>query len=305
VLLARQAPVGVILRRSSSQLFLMVRWDLERDTFEAGQWLKARLHEHHCDLSPEGDRLLYLAAKYTGEKTGTFTAISRPPYFTALALWPLDGTWQGGGGVWESQIQVLLAHHPDALELAAGFALPAGFEAGKQPTSHISAFGPVFAARMQKDGWQAVQKGMAVGGGQIVPSEIWSKPSPKRPTSVSLRLRMQGYGEHPHPRVYELVGESSSVELGPADWADWGASGDLLLARDNRIYRVRVTADSIEAKELVDLSGLAFEEREAPLEARQWTGAVPAGAPLPASAQPAEAADLQSPELRLLLAGRS
>jgi hypothetical protein len=77
-----------------------------------------------------------------------------------------------------------------------------------------------------------------------------------------------------------VVGESNVLDLGAADWADWCPSGDLLFARDGKIYRTaghtltRPDGD-LSAKELVDLSTLKFEEREAPIEARQWEGALP------------------------------
>lgn len=299
VLLARDAPVGVILRRGPSKQVLMIRWDLQRDTFEAGQWLKGRVYENHCDLSPRGDFLIYLAAQYLGKNHGTWTAISRPPYFTALALWPLDGTWQGGGGVFLSQTEVLLSHMET--ELAAGFSLPPWLKAGPEPRVDLtfkSALGPVFADRMPSAGWQLVQKGCAVGGGAIDPPEIWSKPSPKQPSSVSLGVRIHGYGEARNPRLYELIGESDAVSLSAADWADWCPSGDLLLARDSRIYRLASNGAGL-VKELVDLSALTFEEREAPPEARQWEGPSPAGAPLTPSGLPVKE-DLQAAALRLL-----
>jgi len=265
VLLAREAPVGVILRRGPSKQVLMVRWDLERDTFEAGQWLKARVYEDCCDLSPQGDRLLYLAAKYTGKQHGTWTAISRPPYFTALALWPLNGTWQGGGGVFLSQSEVVLYQLES--ELSPDFSLPAWLKAS------IQIQGSVFTDRMLHDGWELIQRGTAANGGKFDPPEIWSKPSPKR-SLVSLRFQIQGYGDAPNPRVYAVEGESN-VDLGAADWADWCPSGDLLFAREGKIYRA--AGDTLLAKELVDLSALKFEEREAPIEARQWEGALPIG----------------------------
>jgi len=57
-ILARDAPVAAVLRRGPSKQVLLVRWDLTNDTFEAGQWLKARVYERRCDLSPSGDRFI-------------------------------------------------------------------------------------------------------------------------------------------------------------------------------------------------------------------------------------------------------
>src|ERR1700760_351322 len=95
VLLARDAPVGVILRRGPSKQVLMIHWNLKNDTFVHGQWLKARVYERRCDLSPEGDMLLYFAATHR-KPYGTWSAVSRPPFFTALALWPKGDAWGGG-----------------------------------------------------------------------------------------------------------------------------------------------------------------------------------------------------------------
>ncbi len=73
-----------------------MRWDLSSDTFEAGQWFKGRVYERSCDLSPKGDRLIYFAGKYR-EPLYTWTAVSRPPFFTAVALWQGLSCWGGGG----------------------------------------------------------------------------------------------------------------------------------------------------------------------------------------------------------------
>jgi len=49
------------------------------------------------DLSPDGQLFLYAARKAetperrASDYTHKWTAISKPPYFTALALWPTGG----------------------------------------------------------------------------------------------------------------------------------------------------------------------------------------------------------------------
>ena len=87
ILLATGAPVGVVIRRGPSTQVLLIKWDLERDTFEHGQWLKARVYERRCDLSPDGNLLLYFASDQR-RAMSSWTAVSCPPYFTALALCP-------------------------------------------------------------------------------------------------------------------------------------------------------------------------------------------------------------------------
>ncbi len=98
VLLARQASVGVILRRGGSDWTQMIKWHTDTDTFELGQWLRGDVGEYEGDLSPHGNLLLYHishtrlhyqleAQERKPDKLLYYNAISKPPYFTALELW--------------------------------------------------------------------------------------------------------------------------------------------------------------------------------------------------------------------------
>src|SRR4030095_14825414 len=108
VLLARAAPVGIILRRGPSKQVLMIRWDTSSDHFEQGQWFRGRIYERRCDLSPSGEKLIYFAASVKPPFC-SWTAISKPPYFTALALWPKGDCWNGGG-IFLNEKKILLNH---------------------------------------------------------------------------------------------------------------------------------------------------------------------------------------------------
>lgn len=103
VLLAQEATIGVIFRRGPSKWVQLIKWDTINNTFEPGQWLHGKIYEQRSDLSPDESKLIYLAAKYGRRQANTeigcvWTAISKPPYLTALALWREQfGTWYGGG----------------------------------------------------------------------------------------------------------------------------------------------------------------------------------------------------------------
>ncbi|MBV8516144.1 MAG: hypothetical protein JO197_01960 [Acidobacteria bacterium] len=86
-LLARSTARAVVFRRGPSKRVFLLGWNTANDQFEQGQWLKGRIYERRCDLSPDGQLLLYFAANYQ-EPYFSWSAISRPPYLTALALWP-------------------------------------------------------------------------------------------------------------------------------------------------------------------------------------------------------------------------
>lgn len=120
VLLAKQAHVGVILRRGPTEWWRITLWDTKRDRFEGGQWFHGRIYPERCDVSPDGKLFIYFAGKFNQRSADngygdTWTAVSRPPYLTALALWPIGGTW-GGHGVFVDDRTVLVTasrHHPD------------------------------------------------------------------------------------------------------------------------------------------------------------------------------------------------
>jgi len=64
VLLARKAPVGVILRRGPSDWVQMIHWNTKNDLFTPGQWFHGRIFEWKCDLSPNGKLIIYAEASF-------------------------------------------------------------------------------------------------------------------------------------------------------------------------------------------------------------------------------------------------
>ncbi len=101
--LASNAPIALLFRRGPTNWVQLIRWDLRTDSFDEGQWFKGRVHAELSELSEDGELVLYSARKRHGwqvrDRNGigeSWTAVSRPPFFTALALWN-NGCWDGGG----------------------------------------------------------------------------------------------------------------------------------------------------------------------------------------------------------------
>ena len=146
VLLARKAPVAVVFRRGPSKHVLLVRWNLSDDSFEAGQWLKGRVYERRCDLSEDGERLVYFAANYRARHPfGTWTAVSRPPS-TALALWQKGDAW-GGGGLFPTQNGIQINHPPESVVLADGAQIPADVNVSTLANAGRGEDDPIFRER--------------------------------------------------------------------------------------------------------------------------------------------------------------
>jgi hypothetical protein len=283
-LVARAARVAVVLRRGPSKQVEMLRWDLARDTIERGQWLSGRIYNERCGLSPRGDLLVYFAGKF---KTAipTFTAICRPPYFTALALWPDQGTW-GGGGFFASDRRVILNYGRVPEELDHGRRIPADFEIGTI-LDHRARHGDGTPEANQ--GWHLRVRGVdgeppPGSAMRVVFAEPWlhDRPSPVRPR-LALERSWLGMFEVNGPNCvysYRLVerrpdGAGQDVaELGRLDWADWDHDGSLLYADQGRLYRRRLNSPlarpGLAPVEVADLRHHVFRSVHAPAVARVW-----------------------------------
>ncbi len=120
---------AVILRRGPSQWVRLLLWDTATDMVEAGSWFHGRIYENACSLSPNGELFAYFATKHHGPKTrgvdDAWTAISKPPWLTALALWPHLDTWGGRASFVDDHTLIIECPHWEALR--SEDSLPPGF----------------------------------------------------------------------------------------------------------------------------------------------------------------------------------
>lgn len=131
VIPARDAPVAAVLRRGPSNWYQLIRWDTQNDELCDGTWFKGRIYEDRCDLSPDGELFVYFChgGRSRGDYSDSWTAVSRLPWLSALALWP-SGTTYGGGGRFAGKRKLILRnggldaphpnHLPRGLELVDG-----------------------------------------------------------------------------------------------------------------------------------------------------------------------------------------
>lgn len=287
--MARNAREAVIFRRGPSKQVLLIKWSLKNDTFDIGQWFKGRVYERRCDLSPDGSKLVYFAAKYK-EPLYSWTAISKVPYFTALMLWPKGDCW-GGGGLFESEYTLRLNHSAyfGETELLKGFKIPKNFKIS--PLGHYPGSGeddPIWTARLKRDGWEYIE-------GQTYKedrkSKIWITYDPpiryRKPLSSNknnpyvLDIKILGIKEREGPwHVIEHevlnIQTEKTLSLGRTDWADWDYNGDLLYSAQGKLFRLKPQKkaeflyDINKSIEIADFSGLKFEEKIAPDWAKKW-----------------------------------
>ena len=278
-ILARTAPVGVVFRRGPSEWVQLVRWNTADDSFEPGQWFHGRIYERRCDLTPDGTKLVYFASKFNEktvadrEYTYAWTAVSRPPYFTALALWPNGSCW-GGGGLFDDD-RTLRLNHTEYLAKPHPDHVPRGLAVLTAPGAGRGEDAPVLDRRLERDGWRLRQRGRythAFGEWKTERAELWEKPGPDADVLLVHELERIDFREPGGPYVenFWLEHGGDLTPLGRARWADWDHRGRLVLARDGKLLHAGIRKSDVENAEIADFSDARPERLEAPDWARRW-----------------------------------
>jgi hypothetical protein len=275
VLFARSAPIGVILRRGPTRWVQLIKWNTATDQFHPGQWFHGKIYARRSDLCPDGSLLIYFAQKITGrtlvdkEYTYAWTAISKPPYFTALALWPKGDCWHGGG-VFQTARRVWLNHKPEV-----AIPHPRHRPRRLQIVSNQDAQGedwPVWSKRMTLDGWTLVQPGRFVirrGSWVTEQVEIWRRPHATERLVLSRQTdaisSRRGFIE-----TFRLVTLTGAFPLRDVNWADWDQNGRLVFTRGGKLFIGTIAPDRIVESELADFTDQEPTNFPTPPWARSW-----------------------------------
>jgi hypothetical protein len=137
---AAKAPLAVILRRGPSRRVRMIAWNTKTDHFIDGEWWHGRIYAEKSGLSPDGQLFVYFGYQWSPrcipKGVFAFTAVSKPPHFKPVALWPASDFW-GGGGSFSTNRKLLLNYGKGSLPEAHPSFRPQGLEVGELP-SHCS-----------------------------------------------------------------------------------------------------------------------------------------------------------------------
>ena len=266
----------MIFRRGPSKRVRLTKWDLTDDSFEPGQWFKGRIYERRCDLSPSGKKLVYFAANHK-PPFGSWSAVSRPPYLTALALWPKGDCW-GGGGLFQTEKTLQLNHREDQLQAHDDHRPQKNLRV--VPLEGAMGWGedfPIWALQMERDGWhyqdgkrEEYRGSKAKIAWHYAEPAMFRRRQPKRGAGrAELRVLIDGIHERGGAwyvlRHQVYLNDDLACDLGRSDWANWDPNGDLLFAKQGKLYRLspgrRKTGvfDLDRARELADFSADRFE----------------------------------------------
>ena len=158
-ILARDRRHAVVIARVRHRLTATVGWDLRRDAFEVGQYVRATLAPLRSDLSPDGKHFVYFALdgrRMARGATLAYTAVSRRPWLKALDFHPAGDTWYGGGlfvddeHVWLNGVE----KHPEARTTSGlrRVGRPRATAAGDTGNLETEDRG-VYVRRLLRDGW--------------------------------------------------------------------------------------------------------------------------------------------------------
>jgi len=275
-IIARNAATGVIFRRGPSRFVRMLKWNLRNDKIEGGQWIEARVHVDRSDISPDGELVAAFVASYR-RKPGTWTAISRPPYFTALAVWPKGDTW-GGGGLFGSDTHLFLWHDTevqygvDQFKLLDDFTLP---NACACRLSRIMRPCDIGQSRMVLSGWRFVQRYVWRHGlSAFAEPEIMARPldNPKQPP---LRAAALAHVVRNNACRGARPDDRNAARHRPRRLGRRRPQRRRALEQGRLLFRLAAPTRQgmvldAEAKLVADLNDMTFEAIEAPRRGRRW-----------------------------------
>lgn len=273
VLLARDAPIGLVIRRGPAKAVCTIGWDRTRDTFALGQWLRGRIYERRCDLSPDGAHAIYFAmnGKWSSEAKGAWTAISRTPYLHAVALYAKGDCWHGGGLFVDAR----------TYWLNDGYGHTKVEDTGEVTRADPAPYAPVHGGedwgvyfhRLTRDGW-TMRPDLAMN------AQIEAFVTFEKPLWHGWRLRRTAHASVNHAPgkgVYwdehDLAGPGDRLVLKPGwEWADVDRDR-LVWAEAGKLFAARVTKASAkrdepleDVRELHDFNAMTFEPLVAPYD---------------------------------------
>lgn len=265
VLLARDQPLGLILRRGPSNSVATLLWNRKKDQFQLGQWLRGRIYERRSDLSSDGRHFLYFAmnGKWNTESRGSWTAISRAPYLKALSFLPKGDCWHGGG-LWTGVNRYWLNDGGGHQTLWSTSRLHRDLH--WQPAEDYgSECTGVYYPRLIRDGWTLKA---AVDVSRTSEQVIFEKPCAHG--WVLRKIAHAESGAPPGKGCYwdehALLHPASGAAIAYPDW-EWAEldGSRLVWAALGQLATGRLTQQGLmETRTLIDLNDLVFEARAAP-----------------------------------------
>lgn len=295
-LVAIDANKAVVLREKPHRRFQALLWEFNEDVVSPGQWLNAKIDTRRCDVSPDGSLMVIGAIDYRRrpphkrvidpetKDIREWTAISRPPYFSALTLFECT-FFYGSGGVWLDNNYLIafgdysnahISAIPEHVGLAGGFVpwemkfLLGGWAwegvRGCEVSENVR---KLFSqARLQESRSEKISA--FYNALFQFSSEINGDRFQQRHSILSKQIDRTKIWHSMYPDRYWLTLDEKVLELPfEIDWADFSDEGVLKLAGKGCLW-TWPGAPFGEPALITDLTPNKFENVKAPDWALQW-----------------------------------
>ncbi len=235
-LTAKEAPILVVLRRGPSKRYHIIKINTQTTEMEWGSWFTGRLYGDDCDVSFDGEWLVY---KALGANGAVWTGLCRSPWLKTYREWENLGTWNGGGffasrtllqiNVWSTMKVTQTAPLPFVCREDGMEHNPEG-----QIVRH-----DYRTARLMREGWRQLETSQGSGrplqknGSSFNDPREWvCQPSKSHPT-LSIVRRPSREGN----RARFALDHPSDLVDNAVEWANWDALGNLIVARQGLLQK--------------------------------------------------------------------
>jgi hypothetical protein len=209
LLAAKEAPTVVILQRKRAKLFHVITVNTEKHWVKEGSWFRGRLYEMKCDVSFDGEFMVYLALGASGD---AWSGLCRLPWLKTLAESESAGTSWGGGYFPDRDILITNGWCRKQVSPAADIPLTLTSE---PLTYFASEARGILYKKFERDGFARLG------------DDVWGKrPSLHHP---ELKVRYLGYEDHGDKFAFSLDAYPAVVE--GANWVTWDSGSTLWVAR--------------------------------------------------------------------------
>ncbi len=263
VLLASDAPVGLVMRRGPSKFVCTIGWNRRTDQFTIGQWLKGRVYERCSDLSPDGRYLLYFAlnGRWDGRGNGSYNAMSRAPYLKTIGMWPKGDTAEGGGLFLDNRQYWLSGSALRPLQS------PPGLKQAPAPST-LKPYGhegvTVYYTRLQRDAWQLVRRDQSPEYRTDVFEKEIGQGWKLRKLAHAGTGKAWGKGSYYDTHELQPPGGGAAIAFPDWEWADVDGQR-LVWAEAGKLFAGTLTASGVSTPALLhDFNGMSFKLLPAP-----------------------------------------
>lgn len=287
VMKASKADKAVILRSGPTNVWQLWLWDMATDFFTPGQFYRGRVDLAGFDISEDGEYVLLALLKgyrpveegsWEHKIKGKHTVVSRPPYFTALAYFPVEEDNVRLGGYFNGRRDVSLYGKAWSDESWVRSGCPFQFQ------ENVAAL--VEWQQWEADGWTVeFWEGLDRNWNRRTATKYNTYPdgvdrkqfhelgiqfqasmSAKRLTwrvVLGTKLSSAKYG------CWLSVGEEKPVRV-DANWVGFDRAGRALLTRNGQVIEVKREGGAFVESVLADLTDSEFKEVVAPDWALRW-----------------------------------